>query len=100
MAVYVDNLRPSLKNKNWRYDKACHLMSDSIDELHLFASKIGLKRSWFQSNTLPHYDLTRRMRARAIDFGAVEITDKQMVEMIHKHRHRKAATDGKDFISR
>ncbi len=46
-----------------------HLVSnDSLDELHRFARKIGLKRSWFQKNGIkgiPHYDVTsQRIRNR------------------------------------
>lgn len=53
-------------------DGSCHLTTDgSIDELHAFAQRIGLKREWFQDHGLvPHYDLTPRMRERALQTGA------------------------------
>lgn len=51
----------------------CHMWHEGEDpeELHRFAAKIGLRRSWFQSNSvLPHYDLVPTKRALAIAYGA------------------------------
>jgi Protein of unknown function (DUF4031) len=47
-----------------------HLTADTIPELHQFATKLGLRRSYFQPGTFPHYDLTRGMRFKAIRQGA------------------------------
>lgn len=59
----------------------CHMFSDtSTEELHAFASKIGLKREWLHNGTIPHYDLTGHMRPKAIRFGAREV--QSMAEMI------------------
>ena len=72
MAIWVDQMRPCRPNRNWRWCESCHLFSDGdIVELHKFARRLGLKRSWFQDRR-PHYDLTRRMRERAIRLGAKE----------------------------
>jgi len=69
--VYVDTLSPCLRNKNWRYNKSCHLFADTVTELNIFAQSIGLKLSWFQGHTyFPHYDLTANKRTRAIRNGA------------------------------
>ena len=84
--VYVDDMRPVIRNKNWPYNKACHLVADKIDELHLFARRLKLKRVWFQAGTLPHYDLTGSKRTMAVMLGAEAISDKQLVEMIRKYR--------------
>lgn len=55
----------------------CHMVSDtSLIELHEFAAKIGLKRSWFQGD---HYDLIGNKRDEAIRHGAVAVTPEQMV---------------------
>jgi hypothetical protein len=52
----------------------CHMMSDtSIEELHKFAEKIGMKRDWFQDGSAPHYDLSKSKRVLAISKGAIEI---------------------------
>lgn len=59
-----------------------HMMSDaSLEELHAFASKIGLKRRWFQAHPLhPHYDLTTaHKRALAVSMGAKQVTSKELV---------------------
>ena len=88
MGVYVDDLRPVMRNKSWPYHTACHLVADTVSELHAFARKLSLRRSWYQSNNnnLPHYDLTENKRGQAVRFGALEITDRRLVEMIQKHR--------------
>ena len=84
--IYVDDMQPVKRNRNWPYNKACHLVADTIDELHLFARRLKLKRVWFQDGTLPHYDLTGSKRAMAVMLGAEAISDKRLVEMIREHR--------------
>lgn len=67
------------------FDNVGHLISDrSLDELHLFASKIGLKREWFQDKPgQPHYDLTTaRMRFKAEMSGAVITDPRTIVRML------------------
>ena len=54
--------------------QSCHLMIDGgdVEELHAFAAKIGMKRSWFHdSKGAPHYDLTPTRREAAVRAGAV-----------------------------
>lgn len=66
MAVYVDNVRVEWRGRRW-----CHLVADSIDELHDFAKELGLQRAWFQhAASYPHYDVTVEVRARALERGA------------------------------
>jgi hypothetical protein len=68
MAVYVDNSRLSWRGKLW-----CHLVADSLDELHTFAHALGLKRDWFQHKTrYPHYDVTISIREKALKLGAID----------------------------
>jgi hypothetical protein len=51
----------------------CHLTADTLEELHAFAAKLGMKREWFQDKVdRPHYDLTPGKRLQAIRLGAVE----------------------------
>lgn len=77
MTIYVD---PSI----WpfRGQMYCHMMTDGpVEELHRFADKIGLRRSWFQNKPgIPHYDLSPRKRKIAVAKGAVEVTGREMVE--------------------
>lgn len=87
MSVYVDALMSCTPNKNWKWNKACHLFADTIEELHVFAKRIGLKRSWFQNGRrLKHYDLTPNMRKKAIACNAVESTREKIVLMIDSRK--------------
>ena len=49
MPVYVDGLKPSIKSKKWKYDKYCHLVADTLKELHDFAREIKMPIAWFQN---------------------------------------------------
>lgn len=67
MTTYVDNVRVEWRGKLW-----CHLVADSLEELHTFAIRLGLKRHWFQQNaSYPHYDVTLETRTKAIELGAL-----------------------------
>ncbi len=94
MSVYVDKIMPTITNANWRYPKSCHLVADSLDELHEFAARLGMKRSWFQdkNGNLPHYDLTVNKRKQAVRLGAVEIDQREFVEKMRIHRQGGLAT--------
>lgn len=75
MTVYVDNAFEIIAvPKKW--DGGGHLQADTDEELHEFAAKLGLKRSWFQEKKdCPwhnHYDLTANKRRQAIELGAVD----------------------------
>lgn len=78
MAVYVDYLR----NWGWKLRGkpilSCHMIADTVEELHEMADKIGLKREWFQDKKDPHYDLTKSRREEAIKNGAIVLTLKQL----------------------
>lgn len=75
MAVYVDSEEIKWRGKLW-----CHLAADSLDELHSFAAKLGLRRSWFQSSGYPHYDVTVPVRARALQLGAIDADRETIVD--------------------
>ena len=50
------------------------MYADSLEELHAFAAKLGLKRAWFQDDPrLPHYDLSPGRRRAAVALGAFEV---------------------------
>src|SRR5690242_12621453 len=86
MAVYVDELRtirpaddkPQAQRNGNRW---CHMTADTEAELHDFAARLGLKRSWYQVGGrkvwhwyLSHYDLVPSKRALAVRLGAVEVS--------------------------
>lgn len=59
-----------------------HLVStESEQELHEFAQRIGLKRIWYQNHpTHPHYDMTVKWRVRlALKAGAQMVTRKEVL---------------------
>jgi hypothetical protein len=72
VTAYVDALQPH----EWRGRTVlwCHLIADSLQELHAFAEAIGCKRSWFQNAvSCPHYDLQSGLREKAVRAGALEL---------------------------
>jgi len=80
MTVYVDNF-------NAQYGRMimCHMMADSLDELHQMADKIGINRKWFQNKPrFPHYDIAKSKKALAIQHGAVEVTPQQLVTIMRE----------------
>lgn len=67
MAVYVDDERISWKGREW-----CHLVADSLEELHEFGLRLRLRKEWFQTKaSYPHYDVTTEKRRQALGLGAV-----------------------------
>lgn len=74
MAVYVDDELIPWRGKLW-----CHLVADSLAELHDFARSLGLREAWFQSKSVyPHYDVTVSVRDRALTMGA-SMGDRQTI---------------------
>lgn len=63
----------------------CHMMADTLEELHDMADKIGMERRWFQNQRVPHYDIRTGLRCLAIRHGAIEMNRKKTVELIRKH---------------
>lgn len=63
-----------------------HLISDkSVDELHAFAQRIGLKRCWYQGmrKRHPHYDLTTENKLQqAIQAGARQVKSSDVVKAL------------------
>ncbi|MDW9481112.1 DUF4031 domain-containing protein [Sinorhizobium meliloti] len=85
MAVYVDRSR----NKLGRMI-TCHMLADTLGELHAMADKIGARRSWFQiSRTgVPHYDIPLFRRAAALELGAVEVGRRETTAIMARVRLR------------
>ena len=76
MAVYVDQ-----SIHNYGRMTMCHMVADTLDELHSMADAIGVQRKWFQNRrNFPHYDICKSKRAKAIECGAVSMTSKELVK--------------------
>jgi len=87
MAVYVDNKRILWRGKVW-----CHLVADTLEELHAFAASVGLKRRWFQGHaSYPHYDVTMSVRERGVESGAVSFGKIEMLKCARKLKAEPAA---------
>jgi hypothetical protein len=80
MTVYVDDMNKYAFGK-FRRMKMSHMIADTPEELHGMADKIGLSRRWFQKD---HYDVCLSMRAKAVSFGAKEITLKELVLKVRR----------------
>jgi len=74
MSVYVDTMQVP-----YRGMIMCHMLADSIEELHAMADKIGVSRRWFQTTTVPHYDICKSTCTLAIKAGAMELTTVRQV---------------------
>jgi hypothetical protein len=62
------------------------MLADTVEELHEFAARLGLKRAWYQPVSTPHYDLTATRRARAIHLGALEADRVGVVRIVRRYR--------------
>jgi hypothetical protein len=73
MSVYVDH---AFAFGDWgRWSGGGHLQADTLEELHAFAWRMGLRPEWLQSKPgrpeNDHYDLTQAGREGALKLGAI-----------------------------
>lgn len=88
MAIYVDDLvsygqqaKPGAERYFGNGKQSCHLTCDgNLEELHAFADSLGLRRSWFQRGSIPHYDLTPNKRAAAVRAGAQQVSTVEAIK--------------------
>lgn len=104
MTVYVDDFRVPKRigriNGRWS-----HLTADTPDELHEFAARIGLRRSWFQGrcrlascDPCPHfhYDVVEAKRGEAISAGATAVTIRELGDLVRAKCARMRGEAGGD----
>lgn len=94
MSVYVDPIfqlssrdPQAFKLGKRTGHKWCHMFCDpiSIGNLHMVASRIGMRLQWFQNKPgFPHYDLTPSKRVLAVNMGVKELTREEFAEFIRK----------------
>ena len=66
--------------------KMCHMLADSPEELLAMVDGIGIARKHLQMSRrgVPHFDICKAKRTRAVEQGAVEVNWKQMVEILRR----------------
>lgn len=74
MTVYVDDMKAK-----YRRLVMCHMIADTDEELREMASQIGVQQKWHQGD---HFDICLTMRAKAVQLGAIEITQRQCAAMV------------------
>lgn len=80
MAIYVDFMQIEFKDYKW-----CHMLADTLQELHDFAALIEVDKRLFHRNaSYPHYDVTVQMREIAIEYGAIPAGRKKIIECAKK----------------
>lgn len=83
--IFVDDAFIPSRGYRW-----CHLVSDQNEqELHDFAQKIGLKKSYFQPRSYPHYDVTTTVRERALQQGATACSYMEVLEHNYAYLQKK-----------
>ena len=93
MTVYVDEVLDwtlIAKARGLRHTHWCHLTADTETELHAFAARLGLRRSWYQrkgpNDVAWHYDITPPKRAHALRLGAHEVDCRFMAALMNQRR--------------
>ncbi len=73
--VYVDNMAV-----NFGRMIMCHCIADTQAELFDMMDKIGMQRKWVQDYNTPreHFDIAISKKKLAIQFGAKEITMREL----------------------
>ncbi len=100
MTVYVDDahIPATVPNGRARHTSTwCHLFADTQDELHEFAARLGLRRSYFQPGRARgdgspspywHYDVTASKRQQALRLGARAVTWRESLQIIRDREAR------------
>lgn len=85
MAVYVDDMRA-------HYGRMimCHMLADSSEELIEMAVRIGVSPRWLQNEGTAHehFDISIEKRRLAIQYGAREITRREVGALLAERRSR------------
>ncbi|MGW0879804.1 DUF4031 domain-containing protein [Streptomyces sp. NPDC002671] len=76
MTIYIDPPNWPGHGRMWS-----HLISDvSYEELQRFADELGLPRRAFERD---HYDIPSHRYADAVRAGAVQVSSRQVVRLLH-----------------
>jgi len=83
MSVYVDDFRARFGRM-----QMCHMAADTTEELLAMATKIGVAHRWLQKKgtSKEHFDVCLSKRTEAIKNGAIEMTSREIVELMNGKR--------------
>jgi hypothetical protein len=81
MAVYIDNAKIPYGRM-----KMCHMLADTERELLDMADHIGVDRKWIRRGSIVHFDVCLSKRQLAINAGAIEINNQQLVRLMRRLR--------------
>lgn len=81
MAILLDSFQNGARGPIRFWHRRCgHLVSDSsLEELHEFAERLGLRREWLHLKSVPHYDLTGKHYELALERGAILVSSREIV---------------------
>lgn len=74
MPVYIDDARHRLGRMLMG-----HMLADTLEELHAMAHAIGMRRTWYQPLSFPHYDVSLERLAVALSLGAIQVDRRGIV---------------------
>jgi len=64
----------------------CHMVADSLPELHEMAICLGVRR-WFQDKPgAPHYNISKGRGSLAIKYDAIEVTSRDLLTAARRCR--------------
>ncbi|MFF4659507.1 DUF4031 domain-containing protein [Streptomyces sp. NPDC001381] len=93
MTIYIDPPNWPGHGRMWS-----HLVSDvSYDELHGFAEGLGVSRRAFERD---HYDIPSHRYAEVVAAGAVEVSSREVVRLLHGAGLRRRKRGGVGDVSR
>jgi hypothetical protein len=83
VTVYVDDMEAAFGRM-----KMCHMIADTTEELLAMADSIGVQRKWIQKTGRhdEHFDIALSKRAIAIEYGATEVSMKELGAMVRNRR--------------
>ncbi len=87
MTVYVDDMCAPYGRM-----RMCHMIADTVDELHAMADRIGVARRWYQGD---HYDICLAKKKIAVQLGVREVSQRELGRMVMEQRRTlKGGGDG------
>lgn len=88
MTVYVDKAKHPYGRM-----VMCHMMADTTGELMAMADKIGVARKWVQKpgTAYEHFDVCKAAREKAVEYGAQEVTSRDLARLIRARQAKEQA---------